>query len=232
MPCVLEQLVDEGRGARRSLGTVQVSVRALDLLRAVKESAASVEEALRPPTLRNLLEFQIGKLKGSAPPLASLLTRKLEMGGAEATALTGDLAASVEAAPASSSTASALAALDEISVKSLANLADELTRKPDESGAAHTERVGVALEALIAGGRRLAATTCGLSGRRTDFSEANWPKARIEKLYHLCALLSLSGEVHERIAAAALQRVDLQRRLEVAAASATLSRYRRRLNEA
>ena len=73
-------------------------------------------------------------------------------------------------------------------------------------------------------------SACG--SKRVDFNADNWPRARIEKLWHLAALLEARGDVAQRIALAAQRQLALQTKLETAAATAALGRYRRRYAEA
>ena len=55
-------------GLRRSLGRLRVSVKAIELLTTLKASQATADAALKPPSLRNLLETHIAKLKGKPTP--------------------------------------------------------------------------------------------------------------------------------------------------------------------
>ena len=188
----------------------------------------------------------------------------MEMDQIEADSLTSMAAAAAEAVPPTASASAAYRIIDDLTIKSLPALAKQLGRNSDETAAAHAERVGVALEGFLGAARRLASTACGLGTRKTDFAEANWPKACIEKFCasakiearppnapfhpratdssrvelvannradHLCVFLATRGETIERIATTAQRQADLQGKLEVGAANAALSRFRRRLNE-
>ena len=227
------ELVDESGGLRRPLGKLRVSVGAIVLLTALQQSQRSVERVLQPPTLRHLLETHIAKLRGLPPPaIQPTGPRKGELDQKEEETLTAAALTAAEKVKAPQSAAAAEKILDDLSVKSIPALAKQLRRQSGESAAAHTERVSGALDDILSGARRLASTACGLGTRKNDFSEAAWPKARIEKLYHLCVLLATRAEAYEQMTTAAQRYVDLQGRLEAAAKDATLSRMRRRLNEA
>ena len=142
----------------------------------------SADAALRPPSLKNLLEVHIAKLKGVVAPVPSMQARRMEMEKIEADSLTSMAAAAAETVPPTASASAAYRIIDDLAIKSLPALAKQLGRNSDETAPAHAERVGAALEGFLGGARRLASTACGLGTRKTDFAEANWPKARIEKL--------------------------------------------------
>ena len=219
------KLTDESGGTTREIGTLTVSVRALELLTILRSAATGLSDALKPPTLKSLLEAHLARAASKKPPAISATSKRVEF------ATKADEEAMLQkVGTAATSADAARQMLDELNVRSLPQMVQQLTKNTDEKSDAHAERIRSALDATVETAHKILNSGCG--AKRNDFHHDYWPQKRIEKLWHLATLLAARGDVSQRTALVATQQLALQAKLETGAASASLGRYRRRLAEA
>ena len=167
---------DESGGTTREIGTLTVSVRALVLLTILRSAATGLSDALKPPTLKSLLEAHLARAASKKPPAISATSKRVEF------ATKADEEAMLQkVGTAATSADAARQMLDELNVRSLPQMVQQLTKNADEKSDAHVERIRGALDATVETAHKILNSGCG--AKRNDFHHDYWPQKRIEKLF-------------------------------------------------